>query len=49
MIAKTPQEKRELAEYLKKHDPQFLEFVKAASQTFGILKEVSYEPRRNRS
>jgi len=43
MIAKTPQEKRELAKYLEKHDPKTLEFLKTCAEYFGPLDAVKYE------
>ena len=45
MIAKTPQEKRELAKYLEKHDPKMLEFLKATAQYFGQLERVEVTKR----
>ncbi len=43
MLATTPAEKRELAKKLEKENPEILEFLKAAAQTFGPLEAVDYK------
>ncbi len=43
MLAKTPEEKRELVKILEKDDPEILEFLKQVSNVFGPLPVVRYE------
>ena len=38
--------KRELFEYLKKHDQEFLEFLKAAKKEFGEIEFIGYVKKR---